>query len=120
VNAPRGSDPKLSKRVAAVPPLYRAAYVKAIEGRLSPRQAIKSKCLDCTGWQREKIRQCTARGCPLWPLRPFQTSRRRPTPPGKASPSEAFAEELARDGMEADDDLKSPEPRPKVTGRSEP
>jgi hypothetical protein len=92
---PSGSDPRLTKRVAAVPPLYRAAYVKAVSGNLSPRQAIKAKCLDCCGWQREEVRHCTVRGCPLWPLRPFQTSRGGPFLAGKPSPSGDFSEEVA-------------------------
>jgi hypothetical protein len=77
---PVGSLTGLAKRVGAVPPLYRAGYLRALEGKVSPRQAIKSKCLDCCAWQREEVRLCTVRGCPLWPLRPFQVPRRRGSP----------------------------------------
>jgi hypothetical protein len=86
-------DPRLTRRLAAVPPLHRAAYLKALDGALSPRQAIKAKCLDCCAWQREEVRLCTARGCPLWPLRPFQTPRGSHLPAGNPSPSDDFREE---------------------------
>jgi hypothetical protein len=95
------TDTRLLRRIAAVPALYRAAYLKAIDGKQSPRQAIKAKCLDCCAWQREEVRQCTARGCPLWPLRPFQVSRRRPIPAEKPSPRGDFGGEVPAAGPEA-------------------
>ena len=36
---------------------------------LTPRKAIREKCLDCCCWQREEVRKCTAIHCPLWPYR---------------------------------------------------
>jgi hypothetical protein len=43
-------------------------------------QAIKAKCAECVGCTveriepgfRSEIRDCTSRGCPLWPFRPYQ------------------------------------------------
>lgn len=34
--------------------------------------AVKANCLMCGGFQRREVRGCTARGCPLWPYRPYQ------------------------------------------------
>jgi hypothetical protein len=34
--------------------------------------AIKLACLDCSGWQRQEVRDCVIVGCPLYPHRPFQ------------------------------------------------
>lgn len=64
------------RRAASVPAKYRTGYVRAVEGAVSPRQAIKAKCLDCSAWQREEVRACQVRACPLWSYRPFQTTRR--------------------------------------------
>jgi len=37
--------------------------------RLTRRQAIKEKCLDCTCGQINEVRQCPANDCPLFPFR---------------------------------------------------
>lgn len=37
--------------------------------RLTALAAIRAKCLDCCGGHRAEVRKCTARNCPLWPLR---------------------------------------------------
>jgi hypothetical protein len=57
-----------------VPSKYRPLYLRAVAGAASPRQAIKAKCQECCGWEDLVIRvgDCTARTCPLWPLRPYQ------------------------------------------------
>ena len=36
---------------------------------LTPLQAIKAKCMDCSNNQPSEIRFCTVKICPLWPLR---------------------------------------------------
>lgn len=33
---------------------------------------IKLKCLDCSNWVRQEIRDCVITCCPLFPVRPFQ------------------------------------------------
>jgi hypothetical protein len=62
---------------ARAPVKYRGLYLRALRGELAPRQAIKVKCYECCAWERleggtDRIGGCTVRGCPLWPLRPFQ------------------------------------------------
>lgn len=32
-------------------------------------KAIRWKCIDCTCGQRQEIRTCTVKTCPLWPYR---------------------------------------------------
>lgn len=43
----------------------------------SPIKAIKEKCLDCCCDQREEVKLCPAKDCPLWPFRlgknPYRT-----------------------------------------------
>lgn len=60
-----------------VPPKYQALVEKALRGELSPRQAIKVKCLDCMGFVATDVHSCTAEpgtegACPLWHYRPYQ------------------------------------------------
>lgn len=64
------------------PVKYRALYLKALQGKLAPRSAIKIKCLECVCWQRmeggvDQIGGCEVRSCPLWAVRPFQKPSRR-------------------------------------------
>ena len=35
----------------------------------TPLQAIRLKCMDCSGWQREEIKNCYVKKCPLHPYR---------------------------------------------------
>lgn len=37
--------------------------------RLTRSQAIRAKCLDCCCGQRNEVKQCPAKNCPLWPYR---------------------------------------------------
>jgi hypothetical protein len=34
--------------------------------------AIKLMCLDCSGWERNDVRDCVIDWCPLYPHRPYQ------------------------------------------------
>lgn len=54
-----------------VPALYRSVFVRAYGGG-SRTAGIKAFCLDCVGFQRSDITNCTALACPLWPYRPYQ------------------------------------------------
>ena len=46
-----------------------AVAAKAGHQRMSPMQAIRRKCLDCSGQQIAEARLCEAITCPLWPFR---------------------------------------------------
>lgn len=35
----------------------------------SPIKAIRAKCMDCCYDQREEVKLCPAKDCPLWPFR---------------------------------------------------
>lgn len=60
--------------LAGVPSMFRGITERAFAGQLSPRAAIKAKCLGCTGFVRADITDCTSALCELWPLRPYQRS----------------------------------------------
>jgi hypothetical protein len=53
---------------------YRRLFERVLNGQpgVSPRQAIKAQCLDCTGLDRQAVSYCRARVCPLWRYRPYQ------------------------------------------------
>lgn len=36
---------------------------------MTPLQAIKEKCLDCCAGQKDEVRACTAKDCPLYLFR---------------------------------------------------
>ncbi len=58
-----------------IPKVYQNNYQKAMRGR-SHAAAIKACCLECVSYQREEVRLCVDSGCPLWPYRPFQDSKK--------------------------------------------
>lgn len=57
-----------------IPPLYKSLWVKSRIGEASPRQAIKSKCQECCGFEDVKIRisECKVIACSLWKYRPYK------------------------------------------------
>ena len=59
-------------RLATAPESAKGHFVAAWAGKCSPRRAIKAQCLDCVGFDRQAIADCTGWACPLWNFRPFQ------------------------------------------------
>lgn len=63
---------KQGAKLSGVPGIYQNVFARAYAG--SSRSAgIKAFCLDCVGFQRSAIRDCTSLACPLYPYRPYQT-----------------------------------------------
>jgi hypothetical protein len=66
-------DERAQQFIKEVPPKYQATIRRAvIDGKASPRQAIKAQCLACVGFVREDVTNCTSAMCPLWHHRPYQ------------------------------------------------
>jgi hypothetical protein len=63
---------KRAKRIKSCPVSCRGLLARCFSKKASPRQAIKAQCHDCCGFDRPAITECTAFGCPLWNLRPYQ------------------------------------------------
>ena len=61
---------KIQKKLNDMPKDYRNHYKKAMTGR-NRTAAIKSFCLECTGWQRVETKNCDSVACPLYPYRPY-------------------------------------------------
>jgi hypothetical protein len=66
VHAP---DREKRDTLAAVWPPTAAVAAKAGHRPMSPMQAIRRKCLDCSAGQPVEVRLCEAIACPLWPFR---------------------------------------------------
>jgi hypothetical protein len=63
---------KRAGRLAATPESARKLFVAAWAKKCSPRLAIKAQCLECVGFDRQAIAECSGWACPLWNFRPFQ------------------------------------------------
>ena len=69
------SDPRralMMKQVREDGPSRLGAFRAVYDGSASPRQAIKTKCLECCWLDEAGIRECTATACPVWGFRPYQ------------------------------------------------
>ena len=60
----------IGRRLSEMPESCRKNYIKAMKGR-SMAAGIKAFCLECMGWERAGVAECTAPACPLYPYRPF-------------------------------------------------
>lgn len=47
-------------------------FLRAWTGVASKRDAIRAKCLDCSGLSVTEVRHCTVTTCGLWLYRPYQ------------------------------------------------
>lgn len=62
----------IEDRRANIPPKYQQIYKAAAEGTASPRKAIQAHCLECCGYSRTDITNCSSHACPLFHYRPYQ------------------------------------------------
>lgn len=65
----------VDRRLRDCPGRYRGIYCAAINGKASPRQAIKAMCYGCMGWEGKggvlaEVESCTSYACPLHAYRP--------------------------------------------------
>ena len=92
---PRPSDPGSEcdalrvEFLATVPAGARKAIELAFAGKASPRAVIKAKCLDCSGFDRAEIANCSVVLCELHSYRPFQKTARK-------APKNARADGISR------------------------
>lgn len=63
---------KIDQYIAqSVPEKHKIATRRALLGQITRSTAIRVKCLQCSGYQREEISVCTVSTCALWPVRPY-------------------------------------------------
>lgn len=60
------------KRLEDCTDMHRGLLGRVYSGNRSMRDAIDAFCLQCVGYHMDDVRNCTAIGCPLWQLRPYQ------------------------------------------------
>lgn len=61
----------VARRLKAVPKASKRAYLVAVAGR-SRKAGIRAMCMECVGFDRTAVRECSALACALWAYRPFQ------------------------------------------------
>lgn len=88
-------ETQVAKILANTPQASQNTLARAFSGTASPRTAIKAQCLQCVGFDRDSVKNCTGWSCPLWAYRPFQdTQGERPSDKEKAAkgrhPNAAF------------------------------
>ena len=64
-------DRKRAARLQTCPARDKNLLARSWVGK-SRKTAIKAFCLECVGFDRSAVRECTAYACPLWMSRPFQ------------------------------------------------
>lgn len=62
-------------RLSQMPESLRLRYSKAVLGKASAQSRIKSFCVECQGYQKLEVANCTDKGCPLYGLRPIYVSK---------------------------------------------
>jgi hypothetical protein len=88
--APRTRQEQIAERLEQIPesqrlkaaissntgsvPVGQKGYLKASQGKASPRSAIKSFCCECMGYDRGEVTLCSDGACPLYLYRPFKTA----------------------------------------------
>jgi len=43
--------------------------------KLTPRKAIRQKCLECSMWNTAEVRRCVCEDCALWPYRVYSETQ---------------------------------------------
>ena len=72
MNYPEVYEQTKNRRLPTIPTKYQKLYLRVLEDKASPREAIKCNCLECVGWVKEEVARCTAPACPLYLHRPYQ------------------------------------------------
>ena len=60
------------QRLADCSDLHKGLLTRVYSGNRSLRDAIDGFCVQCVGYVINDVKHCTAEGCPLWLLRPYQ------------------------------------------------
>lgn len=63
---------KRAGRLATTPTSLRGHFEASWAKTASPRRAIKAQCLECVGFERKAITECTSFACSLYEYRPYQ------------------------------------------------
>ena len=64
------NNPKYASYVKNCPDGMRKQYVETLTGESGKAQALKVMCYTCSGFDRNEVKGCTVKSCPLWNYRP--------------------------------------------------
>lgn len=68
---------EIDEYLKTVPEMRRPLIERALTGKArSPREAIKAKCFDCSGYSTTEAKNCKVWSCPLYPINPWRSSPR--------------------------------------------
>lgn len=62
----------LGQYLRLLPKAYKRLWFRAHTGDLTRAAAVKAKCIDCSGYQKEEVTNCQVSTCPLHKYRPYQ------------------------------------------------
>ncbi len=65
-------EPKKYNLIITLPSTIQKLFYLSYTGKTTRNQAIKAKCLDCSCFDKEEVRNCSAKLCPLYKFRPYQ------------------------------------------------
>jgi len=68
--------------------------------KMSPKKAIRKKCIDCCCGQIVEIQKCTCTACPMWP---FRSGRHPYTSKARSVPGSASRSTLDANNTHSDD-----------------
>jgi hypothetical protein len=69
-----------AKRLADCPESCRKLFRTIYDGKANKSQSIKGQCLECMGFDKAAIPDCTAWNCPLYKHRPYQKRQKASKP----------------------------------------
>jgi hypothetical protein len=69
----------VERRLRQIPRKYQHLYLRSMDGKLSPRNAIKVACYHCMCFEgdgkgqslQQMVANCSSLACPLWAYRPL-------------------------------------------------
>lgn len=62
----------ITDKADKMPRIYKTAYLSAVSGKATPRNAIKAFCIECMGYVRSEVTNCDTIDCPLNLYRPYR------------------------------------------------
>lgn len=68
----RTESEKIAEYFSALPDTFKKLWHRCYTGKSSKPEALKAKCYDCSAGDREEIKNCAVKTCPLWHHRPFK------------------------------------------------
>lgn len=86
--------------ITATPESARGIISRALTHSGARTNAIKGKCLQCTGFVRKDITNCTSPTCALWAYRPYQPKVNGDDPEDDDNDQEEQSKESVIDGTD--------------------